>query len=578
MRPVDAQHVDELARRGRVGTVLARMLVARGHRDPDLVREHLEAPLKSLHDPSLLMGTREAARRIARAKAGGELVLIHGDYDVDGVTGTALLMRLFELAGVRAQWYIPNRFSDGYSFGAHSVARARECGATVVVSVDNGTSAVETIAELARLGIDTIVTDHHEPPEGELPPAVAIVNPKLAGSEYPFRELCGAGVAFKLAWAVCQELSGSPRVREDLKLFLVDAMAYVALATVCDVVPLVGENRVLARRGLYALEKTRAPGLQALLEVAGLAGRPLIAEDVGYKLGPRLNAAGRLESAGVAVELLLATELDLARGLAKRLDGLNVERKRIEAELLASAVAEAERFADIARWPVLVVAGQGWHQGVVGVIAARLAEHFRRPALVIGLDGDSGRGSARSVPGFNVLDALHGGAGCMLKHGGHAQAAGCEVLASSIDALREAVCARAREMLDGSGYAERPLWIDCELPFAQMTRELMAELDRMEPYGEQNESPVLYSTDLRLAEPPRCVGAGREHLILSLRSQADVLKGLAFGMAGRLPELKMGEPLHVVYTPRWNVFRGRTELELLVHDFRAGERPALELL
>jgi single-stranded-DNA-specific exonuclease len=405
LREADLGTVERLARGGNLPRPVARMLAARGHEDPARVSAHLEASLRALHDPRLLEGIGPASERIARALRDRETILIHGDYDVDGVTGTALLSRLFQLVGARSQWFIPNRFVHGYSFGPHSLEMARKHQARVVVSVDNGTSAAATIAELAAEGVDTIVTDHHEPPAGPLPIATAIVNPKLAGSSYPFRELCGAGVAFKLAWGVAQEISGARRVRDDLRLFLADAMSYVAIATVCDVVPLVDENRILARRGLSALEQTSNPGLRALLEVAQLDARTLLAEDVGFKLGPRLNASGRLGSAETAVETLLAPNLAEARRLAAQLDRMNDERRAIEGKLLGEALLECERFSDAGENPVLVVAGQGWHQGVVGVIAARLVERHRRPALVIGLDGPTGRGSARSVAGFSMLEA-----------------------------------------------------------------------------------------------------------------------------------------------------------------------------
>ena len=575
LRAVDPEAARRIARKKNLPELVARLLVARGHTEPEATARHLEASLHSLHDPALLPGLAAATERIARARRDGERILIHGDYDVDGVTGTALLARLFRLIGADADWFIPNRFSDGYSFGPHSVERCRERGAKVVVSVDNGTSAGATIAELNELGIDTIVTDHHEPPPDGLPAAAAIVNPKLPGSTYPFRELCGAGVAFKLAWGVCQEVSGARRVKDDLRAFLMDAMGYVALATVCDVVPLIDENRVLARRGLQALEQTTHPGLRALLAVAGLDGQRLAAEDVGYQLGPRLNAAGRLASAGLAVGLLLADDDEQARGLAGELDAMNIERRRIESELFALADAQARSFADPERWPVMVVAGEGWHQGVVGVIASRLVKAYRRPALVIGLDGATGRGSARSVAGFDVLGAMHGGAEWMERYGGHSQAAGCELRAENVVPLREAVCERAAAMLSGEPLSESILWIDGDLDLQRMTPELMGYIDRLEPFGEANEKPVIFSGDLRLAEPPRTVGKDGSHLILSVRRSAQVYKALAFGMAGRVDELRMGEPLHVVYTPRWNTFRGERSLELHLHDFRTGATPDL---
>lgn len=570
--------VQKLARELGVSGVTAALLAARGWSGGEATRAHLEPKLSALHDPARFTSMAAASARIRRAIERGETILVHGDYDVDGVTGTALLMRLFEKLGARAVWHIPNRFTDGYSFGAHSLERARAVGATLVISVDNGTSAIDTIEELARAGVDTIVTDHHEPPaDGRLPRAVAIVNPKVEGSGYPFRELCGGAVAFKLAWGVCQELSGArgdgAKVREDLRELLVEAMGYVAIATVCDVVPLVDENRVLARHGLRALELSQRPGVRALLRVAKLDGLKLDAEDVAFKIGPRINASGRLGSAQKAVELLLANDDASAHAAALELDRLNEERKRIEAELVAHAARAAEPFADPVEHPVLVLAGQGWHQGVVGIAAARLVTRFARPAIVIGLDGASGRGSARSLPGFDVLEALSGGAEHLTRFGGHEQAAGCEVAADRVDALRAAVCARAHAMLERAGLEAPALAIDCEIPFTAMTSELMREIDRLKPFGERNERPMLLSCGLRLVEPPRIVGADGTHVQLRLRHGVNELKAMAFGQAHRVKELAMGRDVHAVYTPKWNTFRGETKLEIEVVDFRVGERP-----
>ena len=311
-----------------------------------------------------------------------------------------------------------------------------------------------------------------------------------------------------------------------------------------------------------------------MLEVAGLAGRKLVAEDAGYALGPRLNAAGRLASAGLAIELLLTDDPARAQELARELDRLNQERKRIEAEITAEAFAQAATFGDRDEHPVLVLAREGWHQGVVGIVAARVAARFARPALVIGLAGEEGRGSARSVPGFDVLGAMAGGAEHMLRFGGHAAAAGCEVRASSIPRLREAVCARARRMLDGREQAPEALAIDVELPLAGVDETLMRELDRLEPCGEANGKAVLLS-EARLATPARVVGGEGEHLVLNLRDGERVHRAMAFGMGARLEELALGKPIHAVYTPRWNTFRGTTSLELLLHDFAVGERPPL---
>lgn len=569
LRDLPDAPVRHLARERGLPEIVSRLLVARGLEEPAAVDRHLQPDLMALHDPERLPGMEAAATRLVDAVHAGETILVHGDYDVDGVTGTALLVRLFRHLGADVHWHIPNRFTDGYAFGDHSVEKARAVGASVVVSVDNGTSSVETITRLREHGIDTVVTDHHEPPLGGLPPAAAIVNPKLHDSDYPFRELCGGAVAFKLAWGVAKRFSGGRRVRDDLRAFLLDAMAYVAIATVCDVVPLVDENRILTRYGLQALGATEHPGLRALMRVAGLTGPRTTGEDVSFQIGPRLNASGRLGSAETAVALLMCDEAEEAGALARKLDELNQERKRIEATVLEAALAEAERYEDAARWPVLVLAGQGWHTGVVGIVAARLVDRFARPAIVIGLDGEAGRGSARSVPGVSVLELMHAGRDHMPKYGGHAAAAGMDIDADAVDALREAINTAARESL-ADGLPEAPLTIDGELPLEQMTPELMRHLDRLEPFGERNEAPVLLSRGLRLASPPRVVGADRTHLILQVRAGANALKGMAFKMAARQGELALGEDLDLVYTPRWNTFRGQTNLELLVHDFRRG--------
>ena len=554
-----------------MGVLIASALVSRGITSDAEASEHLNGSLTGLHDPALLPDLTKAAERIVEAIRGGETILVHGDYDVDGVTGTSLLMRLFNLLGADAVWHIPNRFTDGYSFGEHSIRRAEETGAKVVISVDNGTSALETITQLAEMGIDVIVTDHHEAPQGPLPPAHAIVNPKLESSNYPFRELCGGAVAFKLAWGICQAFEGTDKVSERLRTFLVEAMAYVAVATVCDVVPLENENRVLTRYGLRSLANTSHEGMRAMLDVCGLKGIKLVGEDVGFKIGPRINASGRLGSAKTAVELLLADDISEAKQLAKTLDDMNEERKRIERGVLEEALTEAEKYSDIEQYPVMVVAGQGWHQGVVGIVAARLSERYARPSLIIGLDGEEGRGSARTVEGFSVLDAMHGGKEHMLRYGGHEAAAGCEVAASSIDALRETVCERAREMLGGGEFPTPELVIDAEIEFAGMNETLMREIDKLEPFGQGNEPVVLMSRDAVVGETPRRLGADRSHLALNLRSGATALKAMAFGEGARADELRVGTVLEIVYRPRWNTFRGRTNLELMLLDFRVAK-------
>lgn len=563
----DAELVARLVRTERLPELVARLAVNRGVEDPEALDRYLTPSLHGLHAPLGLPDMSRAAERVEAAVARGETILIHGDYDVDGVSGTVLLTRFIEAIGGKARWHIPHRTRDGYSFGDHSVAKAREVGAGLVISVDNGTSAVEPIAELGAMGVDVIVTDHHEPPEGALPPAFALVNPKLPTSSYPFRELCGSAVAFKLAWATCQRISGSDRVRPDLRSFLLEALGYVAIATVCDVVPLEGENRILTSFGLRSLAESPSPGLHAILERTDLTGRALVPEDLGFKIGPRINASGRMDSAARAVEAMLAPDAIQARRCAEVLEDLNERRRAVEREVTEEALIQAEHRVDVDGDPVLVVAGHGWHPGVVGIVASRLVDRFARPALVIGVDDAGvGRGSARSVPGVDVLGIMRAGGDLMTRFGGHAMAAGCEVPAANLSDLRRALVAGAAEQ--GAEPRPRTLRIDARVRLEGLDDALMTQINRVEPCGQGNPQPVLLAEDVRLNDMPRIIGKDRSHLLLEVRSGTAVFKALAFGMAKREPELAMQTPLDIVFTPRFSHFRGRCQLELLLADFR----------
>lgn len=561
----DLEIVRRLVQSERIPEVLARLVVNRGHGSAQEVKDLLNPTLLSLHDPATLPDMAKAAARLQRAAETGETILIHGDYDVDGVSGTVLLVRFAQVLGAKVRWHIPHRTRDGYSFGDHSVKKALEVGATLVISVDNGTSAVEPIAALNAEGIDVIVTDHHEPPDDGLPAAFALVNPKLPGSEYPFRELCGSAVAFKLAWATCQRISGSEKVRPDLRAFLLEAIGYVAIATVCDVVPLVEENRVLVHFGLRALRDTRSPGMIALLDRTGLTGRDLTPEDVGYQIGPRINASGRMDSAARAVETMLAAEATTARACAETLETLNERRRAVERDVVKEAMVDAaSRDAD----DVLVIGGEGWHPGVVGIVASRLVDRFDKPAVVIGIDEEGvGRGSARSVDGVSVLEIMKAGASHMRRFGGHAMAAGCEITRENLGPLRDALVARAKEL--GRESDGKQIQIDARVRLEGLDSSLMAQIMRLEPCGERNPKPILMSEDVRLDDMPRIIGQDKTHMLLKIRSGTAVFKALAFGMAARESELRIGSPLDIVYTPRLSHWRGRVELELVLEDFYA---------
>ncbi|MCH2104238.1 MAG: single-stranded-DNA-specific exonuclease RecJ [Planctomycetes bacterium] len=574
LRELDSALGEELARGTGQPPLLGRLLTARGIESLETAQAHLKPNFAGLHDPSQLPGMEAATARLQQAIDGGETILIHGDYDVDGTTGTTILVRLLRHFDAKVAWHIPNRFTDGYAFGDHSIRKAQETGATLVISVDNGTSSLETITELKELGIDTIVTDHHEPPTGALPPAVAIVNPKLPDSAYPFRELCGGAVAFKLAWGLCQRISGAERVRPELADFLRDSMAYVAIATFCDVVPLEDENRILAHFGLRSLSGTRIEGLRALLEVSGLDdGRKLRGDHIGFQVGPRINAPGRLETAAKTVEVLLADERDEARRLAKAMEELNRTRKEMQAALSQEVIERAGALGPTSEAPVAFLAGEGWHQGLVGIVAARVAETLHRPAFIAHIEGDEAVGSVRSVPGVDALEILRGAEGIYTKGGGHAAAAGFTVPTDRIEEMRAALYAKTLELYPGGVFPERPLWIDAELDITDVSRDNILCLDALEPYGQGNEAPIFVSRDLRLAEPPRIIGADKTHLMLKFRRGSYTIKAMAFGMAHRFDELEMGQPIHAVYHHSWNTFRGETNLELQLIDFACGTCP-----
>ena len=443
-------HIRSLASSLDVPPLVARLLWLRGIRDEPRARSFLNPRMADLSPPEGLVGLERATDRLARALLGGERIAVCGDYDVDGMTGTSLLVRFLRLAAKppstpdeegQVTWSIPDRQQDGYGLSIRAIEALAEDGVTVAVTVDNGVTAVEPIRRAVELGMDVIITDHHLPGD-EVPPALAIVNPRL-GAEGPLEgagahDLCGCGLAFQLAWAVADRLRGRGMDAMKLKSFLRDAIGLVALATVCDVVPLRGQNRLLVAAGLSSLRRSPHPGIQALLEVCELGRLPLTTEDVGFKIGPRLNAAGRLGTPEVVIELLTTDDAARARDLAKSLDDANKERRRIERGVLDEAEAVAKQLVEERDPSALVVWGEGWHMGVVGIVAARLVDKYARPAAVIAFDEGKGRGSCRSVAAVDVHQALEASCDHLGNWGGHAAAAGLDIDLDSAPAFREA--------------------------------------------------------------------------------------------------------------------------------------------
>lgn len=539
---------------------LCLVLASRGISEPEEAKAFLRPKLESLHPPADLPDMAIASRRIVAAIRRGETILIHGDYDVDGMAGTALLVRWFRRLGGRVVGFLPHRLRDGYDFGRAGLEAAVRAKASLVVTVDCGTVAFSAVEEAVRMGVEVIVTDHHLPEQG-LPQALAVVNPVRADSRYANRFLCGTGVAYKLAMEVGRLMGTGV---EELHAFL----DLVALATVADLVPLVGENRVLVRHGLKVLARTQNPGLKALLEGAGLDESQLSAHTLGYILAPRLNAVGRLGDPREALELLLTERPQEARDLAAKAAGLNRARQDEDRKTLEEALQTLAESFDPERDFGVVLAREGWHPGVVGIVASRVVERIHRPVVLVALDGDRGRGSARSVAGFHLLEGIRACRRFLTRFGGHALAAGMDISRAQLEAFREAFNQEARRVLEGRDL--RPvLQVDAPVNLSDLTPELHHYLRYLGPHGIGNPRPLFLVRGVRPAAPPRTVGDG--HLKMSLADGRGVLEAIGFGLAHRIqPDTLSLGPLNLVFHLQENHYRGVRRLQLAVRDLRPG--------
>lgn len=512
-----------------------------------------------LHDPYLMADMTPAAQRLRLAISRGETILVHGDYDVDGLAATALLCRSLRLLGANPRPHIPDRLEEGYGLNDEAVAIALGIGASLVVSCDCGIRSVGVARALREHGIDLIITDHHEPGP-ELPEAVAALDPKRRDCRYPFRELAGVGVAFKLGQAVAG-LLGQPASR-----FQSAYLDLVALGTIADVVPLTGENRSLAALGLERLRATKKVGLRSLLREAGLDDRPLTAYHVGYVLGPRLNAAGRIEHADLALRLLMTSSRDDADAIARELEGLNNERRTVEAAMLAAAYERLASAPSLLDDVCLVLDGAGWHRGVAGLVATRVRDRYGRPTIVLCVDGDQAVGSGRSIEGFDLAEAVDAARDCLSRGGGHAMAVGVTMPADLVPEFRRRVNAHARGVVEPSELAPVRMY-DAELEPGQVTARLANELQRLAPFGSGNPEPVFMSRNA-LVEYCYTVGANAQHLKLGLALDSRTVPAVAFNAGARLAEVQPGMHVDVLHRLRTREHWGMVELELSVDDFR----------
>lgn len=558
---------DALGRAISADPLTAQVLYNRGLDDPVTARGFLEPKLSDLHDPELLSGAVRAAELIARAVADSRKILIYGDYDVDGITGAAILHSLLSMVGADADFYVPHRIEEGYGLNSGAVDKIIADGAAMMVTVDCGISAVREVAQAKSAGLEVIVTDHHSL-GSELPAADAIVHPALPGGEYPNANLAGAGVAFKLAWQAARAICGSNRVDDRMRQFLLDATCLAALGTIADIVPLIGENRVLAAYGLKGLKGTEHVGLRALLESAGLVGEKLTAHHVGFVLGPRLNAAGRMGHARLAVEMLTGASQQRSREIAEYLDQQNTERRKIQNEITDRAVEmiESGGLAAPDRRAIVVASGD-WHGGVIGIVASRLVGRYDRPAIVISFDGDEARGSCRSIDGFNMYQAL----GACAKHldgfGGHAMAAGLTIIPDKFSAFSDAFVSYASSHITDEQMAP-VLRIDATARLAELNYNAVRRLTDMAPFGRGNAAPVVVAMGCRIIAAPRRIGQSGTTVSITLGQDGTTIRGVGFGM-GDLTEALVGvNTVDAAFEPQLNTFRGQTTIQAMLRDVR----------
>ncbi len=554
--PVETLIVRRLVEALGVAPWMAELLARRGMTEPENARRFLEPRLKSLGDPFQLPAMDAAVDCILAAVDGRRRIVLYGDYDVDGVTSLTLLTRVLRAMGAEVSAFLPHRVDEGYGLSAEGVARCVEQHEPeLLVAVDCGTASIAEITELRAKGVEVVVLDHHEP-KGELPPANALVNPKLGGD---FSYLCSAGIAFKVAHAL---LKRRPVPGFDLK----DVLDLVAIGTVADIVPLVDENRVLVRAGLERLAQSKWPGVRALIEVSAIRA-PFTARDVGFGIGPRLNASGRLASAEASLELLMTDDPARAQELAKSLDLQNRERREVENDVHVKAEAQVMNHYDPAGDAAIVVGGLGWHQGVVGIVASRLVRKYHRPAVVVGFDPMGvGKGSGRSIEGLSLVAALGRCAEHLEKFGGHEMAAGLTMRHEFFDEFRVSFTQAARTMLTAEQLAPR-IRLDAELQLADVTLALLDQHAALQPFGTDNRQPVFFARKVTHVGEPRLMKD--KHYAFNLRQGRGQCRAVWWNSAEiPLPEL----PWDVAFTLERNEWNGRVEPQISIHDVRTSGR------
>ncbi|HUX06078.1 MAG TPA: single-stranded-DNA-specific exonuclease RecJ [Acidobacteriota bacterium] len=536
--------------------VIARILTVRGLADSQKARRFLHPSLEQLHDPFLMLDMDKAVERTIRALRDREKIMVHGDFDTDGLTSTAILVHTLKSMGSEVTHFIPNRLEEGYGLRNDGVDVARQRGATLLITCDCGITSVEAVDYATSLGIDTIITDHHQPEE-KIPAAVAVLDPLRPGCNYPFKELAGVGVAMKLVLAVVQHCNEEPQMPSLMRM--------CAIGTVADVVPLIDENRVIANYGLALLPGTPNIGLRALIKIAGLDNSDITGYDVSYRLAPRINAMGRFGRQDIAMELFFTRNRSKAEDIANTMDSLNRERQRLVDRMVEQAREAIEKQPDIGMEKILVLGDERWHKGIVGIVASKLVDSYSRPALAIAIEAGLGIGSGRSIPGFHLLDALAECEDLMNRFGGHAMAAGFELPAGHIPEMRKRLEKTARSKLKDNDL-QQEFAIDAEVSFSDIDEDFEEQFALLEPVGYGNPNPLMLTRGVRIALQPRSLK--EKHMKLRLEKDGKFMTALAWNMAEEMAGLCEGDSIDLIYNVFFNNWRKERHLELEVKAFQ----------
>ena len=565
IRPTDGR-AEELAKSLKVSGLLAQIMMNRGITDVEEGAAFLRPRLTELISPEEMPGAEKAVRRIKQAIKNKEKITIYGDYDVDGIAGVAIMAAILRLVGGEADYYIPHRIEEGYGLNAEAVEGLVKGGTRVLITVDCGITAFESAELLAKAGVDLIITDHHQAEE-ELPKAAVIVHPGL-DEGYGNQKSCGAMVAFKVAWLLANEFKTGKKLEPRLREFMLNATSLASMGTVADVMDLTGENRVLTSYGLKTLGACKLCGIEALIETAGLTGRGLDSFHIGFRLGPMLNAAGRMGHARLAVELLTSESQVRAMQIAEYLKGQNGERQRYERKIFKQAcemiVGQGLNHPDRKS---IVLASEDWHAGVIGIVASRIVDRFYRPTIMINRTKGISQGSARSIAGFDILGGISACSEHLTTFGGHKMAAGITLKSEKIERFAEDFEAYAKENLSEEDVVDK-LLIDAEASLKELSKELVSELQMLGPFGQGNPEPVFATKGVCLASTPRTCGANGNHLQLAITDNTAALRCIGFGMGKLEKKLLEHEFFNIAYQPKINTYNGMSNVELVVSDIQ----------